>query len=71
MYNHLAEWLTDPRFQEYMGGSVGMKLEILAAIATGGGTGNIAAISKRYGVSRQCGHVMANRARKMVGQRQC
>jgi hypothetical protein len=61
---NLEAWMVSPTFQIYVGRSVAMKLEILQAVFNG--DANIAAIARRYSVTRQAGHAMANRARQTL-----
>lgn len=63
---NLESWLLTPAFQKFVGRSVAMKLEIFSAVLADGG--NIAAIAARHGVTKQAGHQMANRARKIISQ---
>lgn len=61
----LVTLMTDPRTDIYLGRSVSVKLEVLAAVVTGQGT--LAAIAARHGLSKQAMTRHARRARSIFG----
>ena len=60
----LAEWLTYPGAEQYFGAPTMLRLDVLACVV---GQGSLAAVARRYGVSRQYAHRHAKAARKAFG----
>ena len=56
----LKEWLTDPRMARFMGSSFSLKASVLAVVVGGG---NLSAVARAHGVTRQAACQMAKRAR--------
>ena len=62
---NLAQWLSDPRTAEYFGGETfKLRANVLAAVITGG---NLAAVGRLHGVSKQAAWKQAQRARAAFG----
>lgn len=59
--SNLARWLTDARTAEYFGGDTfRLRADVLAAVIIGG---NLAAVARQHGVSKQAAWKQAQRAR--------
>jgi hypothetical protein len=62
--DHLGEWVTDERFLEYMGITAGHKIAVLAAVMT---RGNVSAVARQWGISKEAACRQARRARQIFG----
>lgn len=63
--SHLAKWLRHPGAEVYLGSHVSLKLKVLAHVVSG--EGSLAAIARRFNVSRQACHFQAVAARAAFG----
>jgi len=61
--NHLLDWLTDDRAAAYFGKSFSIRADVLALTITG--TGTLADIARKHGVSRQAVQKHAAKARRI------
>jgi len=64
--NHLSEWLADPRMDVYLGRTASLKIAVLAHHLTGQGT--LAAIARRFSVSKQALTRHARQCREVFRQ---
>jgi transposase-like protein len=60
---NLIQWLTDEKSTAFFGKSFAIRADVLAQILTGSGT--LADIARRHGVSRQATQKHAKRARQI------
>ncbi len=62
--DHLVHWLTDPKTAEYFGDTFKLRADVLNAVITGG---NLAAVARQHGVTKQAASKQARRARSIYG----
>jgi hypothetical protein len=62
--NSIEDWLLDPRAEKYFGGSFRLKLEVLACAIDGG---NVSAVARERGVTRQAASKHARKAWEVFG----
>ena len=63
--SNLARWLTDARTAEYFGGDTfRLRADVLAAVIIGG---NLAAVARQHGVSKQAAWKQSKRTRDVFG----
>jgi hypothetical protein len=61
--NNLAEWLTDSKAAAYFGRTFAVRADVLAHFITG--TGTLADIGRKHGVSRQAVQKHAKKAQRI------